>query len=242
MENENLNQPTNNPVTTPVQPQPQSVSTSITNHKGFLPLVFGILVLLVAVAGGAYYLGTKNSQITPQSNIQPTTMPQNEIGANPTVSPTSGSSQADKTANWNTYADATYTFKYPKDWTVKPGSKETEEYFQGDYVEIIAPSPTVSIQISPSQPPYGFGGPMETKFESISINTNQSTYESKESTRVENGITKSFVDLAIPHTGKEYHVLFGTGYPVNDDQNSSYSDYQQYKDTILEILSTLTIK
>lgn len=59
MEIDNSNQPVN-PSKIPVQSQ--SVSTPVNNQKGFSPIVLGILVLLIVVAGGAYYLGTQKNQ------------------------------------------------------------------------------------------------------------------------------------------------------------------------------------
>lgn len=68
-----MNNPTQpvNPTQIPVQPQsPQELPAN--NQKGFLPIILGVIVLLVIVAGGAYYLGTQQNKPTSQA-IQQTT-------------------------------------------------------------------------------------------------------------------------------------------------------------------------
>lgn len=68
---------TNQQATTPAQnnaPEP-IVNSSIPNQKGFVPIIIGVLILLIVVAGGAYYLGTKktNNPSVLQPSIAPTT-------------------------------------------------------------------------------------------------------------------------------------------------------------------------
>lgn len=75
-------------------------------EKGFSPILVlvGVLIL-VAVGGGAYYLGTiKNkSPIQNQATISP---------AKPSPSPA-------ETANWKTFQSQKFTFMYPSDWLIE---------------------------------------------------------------------------------------------------------------------------
>lgn len=123
MENENLNTPTNNPIETPVQQQPQPMASLLMSQRGFFPLIFGVLVLLVVIAGGAYYLGTQNNRSDSQlqnTNNQPTTNSQNETVTNPAVVPSTANPQFSETTNWKTYTStkANYSFKYPTEWSL----------------------------------------------------------------------------------------------------------------------------
>ena len=43
-------------------------TNQLSNQKGFIPVILGIIILLVVV-GGAYYLGTKQTQKTPISSL-----------------------------------------------------------------------------------------------------------------------------------------------------------------------------
>lgn len=58
MEENNSNQATN-PSASSTQTQP--VSNPVNNQKGILPIILGVLVFLVVIVGGTYYLGTKNA-------------------------------------------------------------------------------------------------------------------------------------------------------------------------------------
>lgn len=120
MEENNPNQPAN--------PAENSVQTQITpnqvhNQRGFFPIVLGILVLLIVVGGGAYYLGTQNGRTTSQgqNNPQSTINPENTV-AIPTSTPTDTQTTSDtETVNWKTYADTrnNFSIKYPSGWTEK---------------------------------------------------------------------------------------------------------------------------
>lgn len=76
------------------------------DQKGiaYLYILLGALVL-VLVAGGAYYIGTRNVQPQQAINIPAVSQP------TPTVAPT---------ANWQTYTNAKYmySFKYPQTWRI----------------------------------------------------------------------------------------------------------------------------
>lgn len=82
-------------------------------------ILVGILVI-VAIAGGAYYLGTQKTPTTQVQNPviisqtpQPTAISQ--------ITPTSSPNPVDGTTSWKTYEYGSFTFKYPSSY-----------YFTGD--------------------------------------------------------------------------------------------------------------
>lgn len=103
---------------TPVQniPQEQIDGPSKTNQRGFIPLILGVVIFLIVVAGGAYYFGRSQA---PKSQIQnsevPSQSPQSTTKFNSLV-PTG----VDETTNWKTYINDTYkyTLKIPSDWII----------------------------------------------------------------------------------------------------------------------------
>lgn len=132
MENENLDQHTNNPVQTPVQPEPQPVSTSIMNQKGFLPLIFGVIILLVVVAGGAYYLGTQQNNTIPQpantNNTNQTQPPSTQTSVYTSPSPANvtwktESVQIQKETAVSGSENISLAFQYPSNWTLRTNAK-----------------------------------------------------------------------------------------------------------------------
>ncbi len=115
MEPNELNQSVN-PAVTPNQPTQHPIH----NQRGNFPIILGIIVLLLVVGSGAYYLGTQKSNTANQTvNIQPTTS-QNSAVANPTDTPvaTQTPQSNEATTDWKTYssAKAKYSFKYPTEW------------------------------------------------------------------------------------------------------------------------------
>lgn len=76
------------------------------------------LVVLGAVAGGAYYFG--KSSIKQASSVVP-----NQMVTNTTPTITSVPKNSDETVNWKTYTDTLYGFslKYPKDWILEAPSE-----------------------------------------------------------------------------------------------------------------------
>lgn len=80
----------------------QSLFFANAQNKGIVEVFVLVLILVVAIAGGAYYLGRFSTKLQPTKTQQP---------AQITPSP-------DPTANWKTYTseDTTFSFKYPSDW------------------------------------------------------------------------------------------------------------------------------
>ena len=102
---------------TPAQNIPQDSETNppVSNRKGFMPLILGVAILLIIVAGGAYYLGSKNTNLTSKPQIQ---QPATSV-TTPTSNPIT--STEDFTAGWKTYAstEGKYSIKYLQDWVVE---------------------------------------------------------------------------------------------------------------------------
>lgn len=86
------------------------------NQKGFSPLfiILGI-ILVVGIAGGAYYFG-KSQSVKPVVLPSPPTVtsqtPQPAAISQTTLIPSSSST--DQTANWKTYTKLGYEIKYPQ--------------------------------------------------------------------------------------------------------------------------------
>lgn len=102
---------------TPAQNIPQDSVTNpqVSNQKGFMPLILGVVILLIIVAGGAYYLGSKNTNLTSKPQIQqPATS-----ATTPTSNPIT--STGDSTAGWKVYisTEGKYSIQYPQDWVVE---------------------------------------------------------------------------------------------------------------------------
>lgn len=101
------------------QPQNQPFQGNISNQKGFFPIVAGMIVLLIVVAGGAYYLGTQKNKPSlpsiPQSN-QLTVSPTESSQYLPST--TNPSPSSDTMVNWKSYIStkAKYSFRYPPEW------------------------------------------------------------------------------------------------------------------------------
>jgi len=82
-------------------PVPQTQEKS---HGSKMMLVIFGAVMITLIGLGGYVLGTKNTQAPVANNVisQPSPTP-------------------DPTANWKTYANSQFTFKYPLDWKISKG-------------------------------------------------------------------------------------------------------------------------
>jgi len=242
---------------------PQSIpSTTRSSHlfRNLLMIVGGLFLLMV-VGVVSFYLGRNRMLSLHQS--KPLSSDLNKIGSgepcnmDTRVCPDGSSigrvgpncdfakcpSGDTNQENWTTYTDSTFHFRYPSSWMVESGSEETEAYFGGDVVSILSPSDSVSIIVNPGRFPYGFGASNGNipDGEVLNLKINGEAYAIKENVRVENGVTKVFVDFQVQIGEREYTILFGTGYPVNNDEKASSSDYYLYREEIIDILNTLQI-
>lgn len=116
-------------------------------------LILAGIVILVAVAGGIFYLGRISA---PKPQNVATSSPQPSTTLSPTTSP-------DPTANWKTYTNArhAYTIQYPQEYTVK---EDRNSIWIGDQIEIEV------LNYLPNYPKYGEGcGETIKKEDSIKI-------------------------------------------------------------------------
>lgn len=95
-------------------------------QRGIIGIFVLILILVVAVAGGAYYLGRFSTKLQPQSTTpspDPTAI--GRISTKPQPTKTQQSTQVtpspEPIANWKTYANTekNFSLQYPSDWSVK---------------------------------------------------------------------------------------------------------------------------
>src|SRR3989344_7665167 len=98
---------------TPQTQQPLNQTPFPVNHSSkskVIPIILGV-VAVVAIAIGAYALGTKQSQPVVKNQ---------QISASPTTIPTP---TPDPTANWKTYTNVSgnFSIKYPSEWTYVAG-------------------------------------------------------------------------------------------------------------------------
>ena len=117
MEDNSPNQPVS-PSDTPVQPQP--ITNQVSHQRGFFPIILGVLVLLLVVGGGAYYLGTQQNKAQTGSETILQHSPTVE-NTQPTQIPTTMQGQV-VPANWKTYSNSElgFSLKYPEDqYTLK---------------------------------------------------------------------------------------------------------------------------
>lgn len=181
--------------------------------QGLIFLIVGILIV-AAIAGGAFYFG--RSSILPSPTPVVTQIP-----------PPSQAPADEKTANWKTFNTDGYNFKHPSNWNV----------IKTDYLKstrIDNENQTVSITISEGQYPYGYGGDVKFNTRNININVGDKEYSVKENIVNDKD---AYVDFKLDTT-KNYHILFGTGYPAGCCGKTSLDDYKSSFDTILKILST----
>lgn len=128
-------------------------------RKGFVQILILGVVITVLVAGGVYYLKqSKKAPVTSQPAAQlqsPSPVP---------------SSIPDETANWKTYSNQYYSFKYPSNWDLETINSQKEnsevissvkvhyhytpdpskgiyDYYVGDYVQLSVKSANNAISL-----------------------------------------------------------------------------------------------
>jgi hypothetical protein len=135
------------------------------------------------------------------------------------------------TKDWQTFSNDYYTFKYPRDWQVSE-----VDYLNS--VSITNNNKTAAITISEGQYPYSFPVTSQSiKKNAIKINIDGKDYSGEEIILNEKSV---FADIRID-AAKEYHILFGNDYPT-DASNGSLEDYNDHKEVILLITSTIKFK
>jgi len=109
------------PQTSPVTPETQapviqpipSVHSNPPSKTKYILLGLLILLILVALGGGIYYLGVVKQQPISQknNNVAKTIAPNPTSTLTPTITP-------DPTASWKTHTDNISSIKYPASWTI----------------------------------------------------------------------------------------------------------------------------
>lgn len=195
-------------------------------RRGFAaPFALVGIVLLLLVAGGAYYLGKSGPSAPaspPSATIVPTTAP------------------IDQTANWKRFEGKVYSFNYPPDWI----AQENQDTYLGDVAKITNQSKSLVLNVSTNQLPYGIEAPKTYETHDLTLTIEGKTYTAKEivfswggnNTTVSQG--NAVVDYLFRKNGKNFHILFGTGYPAGEDRFSSLNDYTANKSVFSDILST----
>lgn len=196
-------------------------TTSTANKKSriILPLIYIVAILILSLL---VYVIWKNIQTKNAQNQESTLNSTNKIPI------------GDPTVNWKVYKDNNYSLKYPNNWTVSTNTSDNNQ----EILSITSPTGKVGIKIYSEKPLYNpYQGDIATN--SIDLRINNNHYNTIEQTITENNITKTLVDVESPNGGINYHILYGTGYPVTSDQNSSYEEYINEKQTIFVIISSL---
>ena len=130
-------------------------------------------------------------------------------------------------SDWKSYKNSRYGYqlKYPSTWSV---SEQANEIIINNSIK------TVALRISLDQIEYGFEGEVIKKGP-IQFVVDGQTVSASENI-VENRTV--FVDHTIDIGDNKFFILFGTGYPVNEDKRASLTDYRAEKDSLIQILST----
>lgn len=223
-----IQQPTTS-VPTPVTPQPtepmQPPSPSASsatpaqlpphNPKKVMMIVIAVIIIIVIGAAAFFFMMKKP---TPAAKT-----------TNPVVVKSAPTPTPDPTANWLTYITKDYSFIYPSDWTTTK-----TDYLNS--VEVLNKNKSVGITISDGQYPYGFGGQVKEESKNLLVSVDGQEYNVKE--KIINN-KEAFTDFKLNSPAKQ-HILFGTGYPAvrSGSTNASLTDYENDKNTIIQILSS----
>ena len=206
-------------------PRSRLTAKLVTVEAGLSSILI-VLFIALAVVGYLYYQNQGKSAPAPQQIPQPSPT----TAASPTQTTSAETANPDSIgANWKTYIHGSLTFKHPFDWIAK-------DFDYSNSVIIENMKSSIKITVSEGQYPYGFEGPgpMNIKENPIKITVSGKVYQTTEKIIEDK---KAYVDLELD-TPQKHHILFGTGYPADDDLHISLEDYYASKDTILKILST----
>ena len=197
--------------------------------KPSLLIVILVLIAAIALATTFYFANQVNKLKKETQSPQPITTET----LTPTSTPTptkepSPTPTIDPMADWKTYSDDTYVFKYPSDWTVKA----SDSPFLGKRVDILNQNQSVGLVVLTGTLPFGFGQ-IEVEEKRIIFTIEGIEIDAQE-TIVDNSL--SYVSYYYQKGDSIFEILFGTGFPTT--KVASLEDYQNQKDTILKILST----
>ncbi len=190
------------------------------NQKGNLALILSLLVVLVGVGAGTYYLGIKQGT---SSTISQTPNP------TPTVTSSSSpqavsSSKPSNLSDWQIYTNSKYhfTLSYPSDWKaigVAPGAGNITLSPQNDNISISPLSQensqmldNLGVEVRPAKDE---GGDFDNWVNSAK--TSQYYKVLKESTRVVGGIKATVVEGIFGSTGSSNRFLTTTFFHTPDN-------------------------
>lgn len=145
---------TNQQTASPVQNTPPEliVNSSISNQKGFVPMVISVVFLLIVVAGGAYYLGIQNGKSSVNQQSRNT--------VNPTTSLPSPTSALNVDYKTHTNQKMGLTIKYPERLYVKDFGTFVA-FTSEPYPDTEGPRPSDMIEITLE------GSYMSTQFDAL---------------------------------------------------------------------------
>lgn len=211
-----VEQPQNIEVTTPNLNEHTPIETKNNNHSKFIYLlIFIILVLLgIIVVSFAKY-----------QNLQ------SQLNNNPIQDTTLDSQPTENVETMNSYSNDSFSFNYPKSWTIK----KNEFVPENESISIINSENTVGISINKGLPGFGVGGPTNpVNSTEINIKVNDEKYTTEELRLTDDSIGLVIIDLK-----NGYSVIFGSHTIIPGVSNSSYNEYMENKKVILEILESL---
>ncbi len=89
-------------------------------------LIIGGILVVLAIAGGAYFLGN-SSFLGKSAQTTPVTQPATQT-VKPQPTPISQSTTSAEMTNWKTYKNSIYQFSYPKEWYIQE-TINTEKFY-----------------------------------------------------------------------------------------------------------------